>query len=559
VNQADFSAATRSSNWEQLGSEPFDLLVIGAGITGAGVARDAALRGLQVALVDAGDIGGGTSSRSSRLVHGGLRYLETFDFALVFEALIERRRLLKLAPHLVHPLPFLFPVFRGDPTGVLKLGAGMWLYETLSLFRSPRRHRLMSRRRVREQEPGLRTEGLKGGALYFDAQVDDARLTLAVARGAHEAGATVVPYAKVTEIEARIGAMSSAAAEDRLSGRATRISARLIINAGGPWSDRIRCLADPSSRPRLRTTKGVHILVDRDRVGHRNAIIFRSAVDGRVMFVLPWGRYTYVGTTDTESPSEPGEARADSADVEYLLRSVNSIFPGARLGPADVLSTWTGLRPLLAPERGGPRSESATSREHAIWRDGGGMLNVAGGKLTTYRSMAAETADRAARILEAEFGVASGRCYTEFLPLPGAPEQEWSRFTEEFGMRAAKLGLEAAEADHLAQRHGGDADRILSLLEAHPELAEPVAEGHPYLRAEVVHAVRCEMATSLEDVLRRRTQIFYEAGDGGVEVARMVAETMAAEAGLGWSASEVDEQLRRYEAAVNETRPPLPS
>ncbi|HUE95224.1 MAG TPA: glycerol-3-phosphate dehydrogenase [Longimicrobiaceae bacterium] len=554
MSRTGFSAAARESAWSALGEEAYDLLVIGGGITGVGVARDAAGRGLRVALVEAGDIADGTSSRSSRLVHGGLRYLETFEFGLVFEALSERRRLLELAPHLVRPLPFIFPVYRGDPTGLLKLTAGMWLYELLSLFRSPHRHRMFARRGVLEREPNLRADDLVGGALYHDAQVDDARLTLAVARGAHEAGANVVTRARVVAMQPGVHRMGSVRLEDTLTGREVEARARVVLNATGPWSDRVRRLADPEVAARLRTTKGAHIVVDRRRVGNRNAIIFRSSVDGRVMFVLPWRDFAYIGTTDTEYAGDPADAAADAADIEYLLASANAIFPAARLGPDDVLSTWAGVRPLLAPDASREVSESATSREHSIWRDASGLLNVAGGKLTTYRSMAAATVDAAAAILTAEFDVRSGQCYTEFLPLPGAPDdQEAEMRVLEEDLRRIDLPTELAHP--LWRRYGSEVRGLLELISAEPDLRQPIVEGRPYLRGEVVWAVREELALTIEDVLRRRLQLFYDEEDGGLAAAPRVAEWMLEEDGIGWSDSEIAMQLEGYAGMVRDSRP----
>jgi glycerol-3-phosphate dehydrogenase len=557
VSEADapaFSAASREGRWRSAAAETFDLLVVGGGITGAGIARDAAGRGLQVALVEAGDIAAGTSSRSSRLVHGGLRYLETFDFSLVFEALRERQRLLDLAPHLVHPLPFVFPVYRGDPTSLPKLAAGMWLYETLALFRSPRRHRLFRRAGALGAEPMLRSQGLVGGALYFDAQVDDARLTLAVARAAHDAGATLLSYARALAFDLERRSVGAVRVRDELDGREVELRARLVVNATGPWSDRVRQLADSRAAPRLRTTKGVHLLVPRERVGNRNAVIFRSAVDGRVMFILPWREFTYVGTTDTEYSGDPGAAEADGDDVSYLLDSANATFPAAHLTPEDVLSTWSGVRPLLASVKRGRRSPSGTSREHAIWRDPSGLLNVAGGKLTTYRSMAAEVAERAARLLRSEFGIPSGDYYTEHLPLPGAPETSVESLEMELDGSAVNLGMEAGLARDLARRHGTAAGDILALIAADRALGAPVVDGRPYTWAEVIYAVRSELALTLEDVLRRRLQLFYELRDGGLPVARAVAQRIAPEPGLRWDAAEIDRQVEHYAAAVAATR-----
>jgi glycerol-3-phosphate dehydrogenase len=318
TDDTPFSAAARAGHWSALGNGVFDVLVVGGGITGAAAARDAAGRGLSVALVDSGDWGHGTSSRSSRLAHGGLRYLETYNFGLVFEASAERRRLLELAPHLVHPQPFVFPVYQGGPTPFLMLQAGMWLYDALSLFRNIRRHRVLSRDNVQREEPRLRVAGLAGAAMYYDAAVDDARLTMANARGAHESGAAVVSHAEVIGF-LNEGGMAGARVRDRLTGAETEVRARVVINATGPWSDAVRRMADPRAKPRLRPTKGVHILVERERIGNRNAITFQSPLDGRVMFVLPWGDFTYVGTTDTDYHGKPEDVKADAADVDYLL------------------------------------------------------------------------------------------------------------------------------------------------------------------------------------------------------------------------------------------------
>ena len=547
----------RDSVLASLGEEVFDLLVIGGGITGAGVARDAAGRGLRVALVDKGDIGAGTSSLSSRLVHGGLRYLETYDFDLVFEALRERRRLLELAPHLVRPLRFLYPVFADGGIGPLKLRAGMWLYDALSTFRSPGRHRMLKTDAVAEREPMLKTAGLRAGALYYDAQVDDARLTLAVAQAAHETGAVILTHAGVESISGggERSPTTIKVADQLTPGRTLSIQAKVVLNATGPWCDRIRQLADPDVEPRLRTTKGVHIVVDQRRIGNRGALILRSSVDGRVMFVLPWGALTYIGTTDTELAGDPGSARADGADVRYLLESANSLFPEAHLRPEDVVSTWAGVRPLLAPAPSEHLSESETSREHAIWRDPSGLVNIAGGKLTTYRSMAAEAADFLANVLEKEFGIASGDFHTDLIPLPGAPEDEWEMASERLQREAAAVGIAASTGRALTERYGEQLTGVLALIREDPTLGEELLSGRPYLRAEVVHAVREELALTLEDVMRRRLHLFYEEVDGGIPVAELIAGMMASEEALAWSPEEVARQIGAYEAAVAETRP----
>lgn len=550
-----FSAAARARQLEALAAEQFDLLVVGGGITGVGIAFDAACRGLSVALVEGADFASGTSGASSRLIHGGLRYLENLDFHLVFEALAERRRLLRLAPHLVQPLDFLFPVFRGDAVGPLKLRAGMWMYDLLALFQSIRRHRMLDRTGALRREPRLAAERLRGGAVYYDAQVDDARLTLAVARGAHDAGACVVPRAPVRGflVDER-GRVRGARVEDTIRGGMVEVRAHLVVSATGPWTDELRRLALPAARPRLRPTKGVHVVFDRERVGNTGAIIFPSSVDGRVMFVLPWGRFTYVGTTDTDVEIPPDEVRTDEEDVRYLIESVNALFPAARLTPRDVVGSWVGVRPLLDPGSA-EESESQTSREHEIWRDASGLFCVAGGKLTTYRGMAADAVDRAAAILKREHGVWVGHCSTADLPLPGTPAGPWEGFLTAFRGEATAAGLDPAAAEHLARAYGDDARGVLELLRAEADLAAPILPPLPYLRAEIVHAVRGEMALTLEDVMRRRMHLTYEAPDGALAAAQTVARLMARQPELAWSDEEVERQLAAYRDAVGRTRP----
>src|SRR6266581_5244686 len=375
---------------------PLDLLIIGGGITGAGIARDAALRGFRTALVDKSDFGAGTSSHSSRLIHGGIRYLEHGAFRLVFEASHERRVLLRIAPHLVRPLAFLFPVYRGGRLPAWKLRAGMWLYDLLSSFRNVHWHRWLGAKKVRRVEPGLRDRELIGAALYYDAQADDARLVIATLRSALRAGAIAANYVETTALLKPDGRVRGAVVRDVLTGETATIRANVVVNATGPWSDSLRRLDDPQAEPVMRLTKGAHVTVPRKRVANEHAVTLLSQIDGRVMFVLPWGDLAYIGTTDTDADSSPDALRVTGADVTYLLRSANAAFPDAHLGSNDVVSAWVGLRPLLRQDHGSP---SQVTREHRVLESSHGLISIVGGKLTTYRVMARDVVDRVAKRL----------------------------------------------------------------------------------------------------------------------------------------------------------------
>ncbi len=544
--ETEFSHRTRAAALAAMADRPVDLLIIGGGITGAGIARDAALRSLRVAVVDKGDIAGGTSSISSRLIHGGLRYLEQRDFHLVFEASRERRILLRTAPHLVRPLAFLFPAYQGQRVPAWQLRAGLWLYDLLAAFRNVRMHRWLSRAEIRRLEPGLRDKNLQGGGQYYDAQTDDARLTLAIMRGAAQAGALVASYTLVESLDKADGRIGGAQVRDLLTGKTHTVHARVVINATGPWVDRVRQLDEPRATPLLRPTKGAHALVPRARLGHTNAITLFSPLDGRVMFVLPWGEFSYVGTTDTDTDASPEETRATGEDVTYLLRSANAIFPQARLTPKDVLSTWAGLRPLLAPAKaakgGADLTASQVSREHRIVESQSGLITIAGGKLTTYRVMGRQIVDLAVRRLREKTGLALGEDAppTDTLPLPGGETADLEGLVK----AAQARGVKEATARHLVHNYGSESAAILNLAEKTRVLAGPIIPGRPEIRAEVVHAVEREMAVRLPDVLIRRLHLFYEDPTRAMGAATRIAHKMREL--LGWTAAREEEEVGAY-------------
>ncbi|HVD06489.1 MAG TPA: glycerol-3-phosphate dehydrogenase [Gemmatimonadaceae bacterium] len=521
----------RAQSLANLGSRRFDVLVVGGGITGVGVARDAALRGMNVALVERDDFASGTSSRSSRLVHGGLRYLEHGHLHLVFESSLERRRLLELAPHLVRPLEFIWPVYEGARVPRWKLGAGLFLYDLLALFRNVAPHRRLDPDEVLAREPRLRAEDLTGGASYFDAATDDARLTLATALGAHEAGATVANHAGVRRLLVTRGRTGGAIVADSIGGSEVSVRARIVVNAAGPWSDEIRRLDEPTARATLRGTKGVHVTVPRDRIGNHNALTLLSPVDGRVMFLLPGDTHAVIGTTDTETDASPDDVRASRDDVDYLLRTANHFFPAASLTAEDVVCAWAGIRPLVAGRFG--TDAAAASREHEITVSERGVVSVSGGKLTTYRAMSAEVVD----VVERELGRVATPSETARVPLPGGDfdsfEQEVERALRTLGgsVTSGMTGV-AEHAEQLVRAYGSRWKAVWAPVRDDPSLAEPLVAGLPYMRAEVAYAVSDEMAVTLADALVRRTHVAFESRDHGRGAAPIAAD-IAGER-LGW-------------------------
>jgi glycerol-3-phosphate dehydrogenase len=533
-----FSAHARRAALDLLSHARFDMLVIGGGITGAGVARDAAMRGLRTALVERDDFASGTSSRSSRLIHGGLRYLEHGWLHLVFESSRERRTLMRIAPHLVRPLAFTWPVYDEARVPLWKLGAGLMVYDALALFRNlGGSHRRLVPADVLELEPAVRRDGLRGGARYFDASTNDSRLTLANARAAVDAGATVMNHAEVRQLRRAGAHVTGAHVVDRITGKGVDVTARAVVNATGPWSDSIRRMAEPHASTGLRGTKGVHIAVPRERVGNRDALTVLSAVDGRVMFVLPAGAFTIVGTTDTDYAGSIDEVRATRADVDYLLRSANAYFPAAQLRPGDVIAAWAGIRPLVAGRGSEPGS---TSREHAITWTAPGLLSVTGGKLTTYRSMAASVVDQVTRAL----GASAHPAATHEVPLPGGDMRSLSEETE---IATATIGM-APLAEHLVRLYGTDWRAVWTIVGSNTALSAPIVPTLPYIVAELHYAVEREMALTLGDLLIRRIPVAFETRDHGIAAVPAVARTVGPL--LGWSESEYEAQMANYRAEV---------
>ncbi len=542
--------------WNRLGSE-VDVLVVGGGIVGAGIARDAARRGLSVALVERSDLASGTSSRSSKLVHGGLRYLETYEFSLVFESVSERRILMDVAPHLVNPLGFLFPVYKDSRTKLAVLNAGMWLYDGLALFRSPKRHRKLKPAEVESAEPGLRREGLKGAPLYYDCATDDARLTVEVALDAADAGATVATWAEVLSfLSDEQGRVTGATVKNVRTGATKEVHAKAVVNATGPWTDRTLALGGKQPRTLLRRTKGVHIVVDAAKLPVSHAIVCFHPSDDRVLFVIPWGDRSYVGTTDTDFDGDPSEVYATRDDVAYLLAAANAYFPEHQLTESDVISTWAGLRPLISPPDTGVKA-SQVSREHEILIGENGLITIAGGKLTTFRRMAGEVVDTVVRLLRLSSALPHGlgESRTDRMPLPGAvgwPADDDPSSIERRVIAAACGRIDGATAKNLTATYGTAALSVAALCAGDPSLATPLAEGRPEILAQVDWAVTRELASTVADVMIRRTQLYYRDHDQGLGAALAVADRMGEL--IGWSSSEKKRALAAYEAEVEASR-----
>jgi glycerol-3-phosphate dehydrogenase len=531
-------------------SEPYDLLIIGGGIVGAGAARDAALRGLSVVLVEQKDLAFGTSSRSSKLVHGGLRYLEMGEFSLVFEAVSERRILMDIAPHLVLPLGFLFPVYKSARRGVFTINIGMWLYDGLSLFRSPKIHRNLSAEEAFKEEPALRRQDLKGAPLYYDCSTDDARLTLENALDAAANGAQILTWTRVSSlIRDGAGRAIGARVKDEITGKESELFARSIINATGPWTDSIRAMSG-QDKPLLRPTKGVHIVIPAERLKVQNAVVCFHPEDGRVLFAIPWADRVYIGTTDTDEPGDPSTVAATTEDIRYLLEAGNHYFPDAKLVPGDILSTWAGIRPLIGNNTG---SASSVSREHEIIVDSSGMITIAGGKLTTYRRMAQEVVERAVALLKLTgMNKALQDAHTERLPLPGAvgwPEDD-DRSRVEASIREAGAPEEVARL--FCNTYGTRGVDVAKKMTQDQGAALPIVPGRPERMAQVDYAVEKELACKLSDVMVRRTQLYFRDIDQGLGVVERVAERMGAL--LGWDSSRQQAEIAAYREEVARAR-----
>lgn len=524
-----------------------DVLVVGGGIVGAGAALDAVTRGLSVGLLEQRDLASGTSSRSSKLVHGGLRYLEMFDFALVKEALEERGLLLtKLAPHLVRPVPFLYPLTKMWERPYV--GAGVALYDGMAMTgkydMGVPKHKHIFRKELARIAPDIKTDELHGAIRYYDCQVDDARLVMTIARTAANNGAQIATRCKVTGFLRDGDRVVGATALDLENDVEFEVRAKVVINAAGVWTDEVQALIGGDATLDVDASKGIHLVVPRDRI--RSDCGFITKTEKSVLFVIPWGAFWIIGTTDTPWDLDLAHPSASKTDIDYVLGHVNSLLKDP-LDHRDVVGVYAGLRPLLKPIVKRPKGDGGEttklSREHTVANPVPGLVLIAGGKLTTYRVMAKDAVDHAIR----GFQVAPPSI-TERVPLLGAWGYE-ARTNQRVAL-SRESGIEIGMIDHLLGRYGGLIDEVLDLIRSRPELAEPLEGASLYLAAEVVYAVTHEGARHLDDVLTRRTRISIETFDRGISSARQTADLMAGE--LGWTTeradAEVDHYLRRVEA-----------
>jgi glycerol-3-phosphate dehydrogenase len=534
----------RAESLRNMRAKELDILVIGGGIVGTGAALDSVTRGLRTGLLEARDWASGTSSRSSKLVHGGIRYLEQLDFRLVREALIERGLLLqRIAPHLVKPVRFLYPLTKGLFERAY-IGAGMLLYDGFSYTggRPPGvpHHRHLTRRQLLRAAPSLHPDAFTGGLTYYDAQVDDARYVATLARTAAFYGAHVASRVEVIGFLKVGQRVTGVTARDRETGEEFEIHAKQVVNATGVWTDETQAMVGERGQFKVRASKGVHLVIPRDRFQSKLGLLLRT--EKSVLFVIPWGRHWLIGTTDTTWDLDKAHPAATAADIDYLLEHVNSVL-ATKLTRDDVEGVFAGLRPLLAGES---EETSKLSREHIVAHSVPGLVVVAGGKWTTYRVMAKDAIDEAVRALDGSIS----ESVTENIGLLGAEgyEAAWNKRHK----IAKAYGVHRVRVEHLLNRYGVMTDELLDLIRERPELADPLPGADDYIGAEVVYAATHEGALHLDDVLARRTRISIESWDRGVAAAPVAAQLMAGP--LGWDAARVEREVALYQKRVEAER-----
>jgi glycerol-3-phosphate dehydrogenase len=548
----------RAEKLERLAGERFDILIVGGGITGAAVARDASLRGLRVVLIEKGDFASGTSSRSSKLVHGGFRYLHGRHVRLVRESLRERGILLRIAPHLVHPAAFYLPVFAGGHDGRLKLRLGLTAYDLLAGFGADiGRHAVLSRDQILEAEPLLNPEGLQGGFRYYDCLVNDARLTLTTIRSAVESGALALNYVEAAGLQWDGDKVVGVTFREKLTGKEGVAFAKTVVNATGPWADQLREMAGVKGM--LKPTKGIHLVLSRSRLPLSALTILPYA--DRFLFGVPRGDSVYVGTTDTFFDADPADAAIETTDVAYVLDVLNARFPSVNATEQDITASWAGVRPLVAEE--GSPLPSDVSRDFEMTPGPEGFYTIAGGKLTTARAMAESLVNRLVEREGARNDWQATPCRTAGTPLFGGNIDGFDRYAPSAAAAlAGGWNLPPEAASRLVQTYGTEHVRLLGVVRRDASLLRPLSEGCPVLAVEAVYAAEQEMALTLQDFMERRTELMLFDPQHGLDSVRQVADLMGDV--LGWSRRERDRQVALYWQAVARmtsfvsARPPAP-
>ncbi|PWK14403.1 glycerol-3-phosphate dehydrogenase/oxidase [Tumebacillus permanentifrigoris] len=547
-----FSKQTRAQDLQEMASHGVDLLVIGGGITGAGIAWDAAQRGLRVGVLEQRDWACGTSSRSTKLIHGGLRYLAQGEIALVREVGRERAILHRLAPHTVYPMKLLLPIYRGGEYSKIGASVGLWLYDRLAGVKRAERRRMLSKTRTRQLEPGLNEAGLRGGGLYVEYRTDDSRLTMEVLKTASQSGARLANYAKVTELRYdESGRVNGVHVQDLVGKRTLEISAKVVVNAAGPWVDEVRRFDGALTGKRLHLTKGVHLTVDQADLPLQHAV-YTGTDDGRMIFLVPRGKRVYIGTTDTNYTGDIAKPICTREDAEYILRAVNQNFPHVNLRMEHVKSSWAGLRPLLHEDG---KSPSELSRKEEIFKNESGLYSMAGGKLTGFRKMAEKIVDRVTQDLIQAEGRTFKSCSTDLTPLSGGSTggQGFEPFYEAMQIIGQEeYCLQVDVIDALLLRYGSNIRTILRYIEEQGRMAERVGGRLPILRAEVRYSVEHEMTLSLVDFLVRRTGDLLFAAEEALEAAPALLDALVEF--HGWDESERKRQWQAWEEAIEEAR-----
>ena len=526
-----FSANNRESVKKEL-KQGVDVLIVGGGINGAGIARDAAMRGLKVGLLEKNDFASGTSSRSSKLIHGGLRYLEHMDFPLVMESCAERSILLKLAPGLVKPTEFLMPAYKDDRYGLFFMNLGMWLYDFLSLFKNYKFHRKLSAKDVLELIPQINPNGLKGGFIYYDSRVNDARLVINNIVSAFNHGAFPLNYSEAVEFYKQNKRIASVTAIDRLSGEKFNIPCSTFVMAAGPWTNSLYPEIEGEQKALLRLTKGIHLVFPHEKIKTPTAVVILSNNDKRIVFVIPWEEYTIVGTTDTDFNDDINNVYPDISDVSYLIELVNKRFPGISLKPEHAISCYAGLRPLLVAEG----SAGEISRRDKIIKTPSGTFIIGGGKLTTYRKIS----QKAVNLILRELKLSAKPCETGTVPLLKDPPVVDN---------SGSFRIDKDTAEYLKKRYGDGYLEIIQIVEKNQDMADRIYENLPFIFAEIEYGIKNEMLVHVGDFFRLRTEIFLKSSDNGMSMLDKCSGILGH--ALGLTDVEIKAQIMDYRQFVN--------